>query len=312
MSSATPRIVLTGASGYIGRHLAITLKDAGYETVIISRHCPGDLPGVRCVQWDGRTLGDWAAEFEGAAAVINLAGRSVNCRYTPGNKAEIRESRVVTTTLVREALAATTSPPPVWLNAASATIYRDARDRPMDEATGELGHGFSVDVCQAWEKAFLDGDLPRTRRVALRMSMVFSPHGPVLEAFSRLVRMGLGGPQGDGGQSVSWIHATDLTRAVLHLIRASKLDGQVNVCSPNPLPNRDFMRALRQAHGVPFGFWNPAPVLAIGAVFLKTETELILKSRQVVPGRLLADGFTFNFPTWPEAARDLVKSGREK
>ena len=306
MSSSDPRIVLTGAGGYLGRYLAVALKAAGHEPVIISRHAPGDLPGMRCLQWDGLAQGAWAAEFEGAAAVINLAGRSVNCRYNRENRAEILQSRVVTTGLVGEAIAQSVAPPPVWLNAASATIYRDARDRPMDEVTGELGHGFSVDVCRAWEKALFAGELPATRRVALRLSMVFSPHGPVFEAFARLVRVGLGGPLGDGGQYVSWLHAADLTRAVLHLIRDSTLDGPVNVCSPSPLPNRDFMRALRDAHGVPFGLWTPAPALAIGAIFLKTETELILKSRRAVPSRLLAEGFTFQFPTWPEAAVDLV------
>jgi uncharacterized protein (TIGR01777 family) len=242
--------------------------------------------------------------------VVNLAGRSVNCRYNARNRQEIYDSRLDSTRAVGEAIAACETPPPVWLNASSATVYRHALDRPMDEATGEIGTGFSVDVCLKWEQALRDAPTPRTRKVALRTALVLGPgEGGVMEAFLRLVRLGLGGTMGRGDQFVSWVHVGDFLGALDFLIDR-QLEGAVNVAAPNPLTNREFMAALRRACRVPAGLPAAAWMLEIGAVFLGTETELILKSRRVVPGRLLAAGYQFRFPEAQEALHDLV-GGKE-
>jgi uncharacterized protein (TIGR01777 family) len=254
--------------------------------------------------------------------VINLAGRSVNCRYNERNRREILESRVGTTKLVGSAIAVAARPPDVWMNAATATIYRHALDRPMDEATGEFGGNelgatdtwnFSIDVAKAWEKAFFNTPAPGTRKLALRSAMTMSPdRGGVFDVLLGLVRHGLGGASGSGKQFVSWIHDHDFLAAVDFLIEHEAMEGAVNLASPQPLPNDEFMRELRRAWGMPVGLPAAEWMLEIGAFFLRTETELILKSRRVVPGRLLDAGFTFRFPKWPDAARDLVERWRKE
>jgi uncharacterized protein (TIGR01777 family) len=252
--------------------------------------------------------------------VINLAGRSVNCRYNPANRAEIMESRVHTTRLIGQAIAQASDPPALWMNASTATIYRHALDRDMDEGTGELGGNesgaptawnFSIDVARSWERALFDAATPRTRRIALRSAVVVSPDaGGAFDLLLRLVRYGLGGASGSGRQYVSWIHDADFVSAVEFLMARSELDGVVNVSSPQPLPNREFMRTLRQAWGTPIGLPATTWMLEVGALFLRTETELVLKSRRVVPGRLTEAGFQFRFPIWRDAARDLVTRWR--
>lgn len=289
------RVVLPGGSGFLGRNLAHRFANQAREVVILSRRVYPPEAGVRWVQWDGATLGAWRRELEGAAAVINLAGRSVNCRYDARHRREIYESRLRSTSVLGEAIAGCTSPPPVWINSSSATIYRDARDRPMDEATGEHGAGFSVDVCEQWERTFFDAPTPSTRRVALRSALVLGHGDGVMEAFERIVRLGLGGTLGRGDQMVSWVHVEDFVRAVEWLVE-HPLDGPVNCSSPNPLPNREFMGALRKAFRQPVGLPAAAWMLEIGAFFLRTETELLLKSRWVLPQRLLDAGFTFRYP----------------
>ncbi len=274
---------------------------------MLSRKAKAIGHGIRCIRWDGETLGEWARELEESLAVINLAGRSVNCRYNENNKRDIDESRLRSTRTVGEAIAACRTPPAVWLNSSSATIYRHALDHPMDEATGEIGHGFSVDVCRRWEKALNDAEAPRTRRVALRSAMVFGPgEGGVFEAFHNIVRCGLGGTLGRGDQFVSWIHIEDFARAVQWIVEHEALAGPVNVSSPNPVPNRDFMRIFRESShrriGLPASTW----MLKIGAFLLQTETELLLKSRRVVPGKLLNSGFQFRYPTWREALQNII------
>jgi uncharacterized protein (TIGR01777 family) len=254
--------------------------------------------------------------LEGSDVCINLAGRSVNCRYNAANRRLILESRVRSTRLLNGVLASLKHPPPLWINAGTATIYRHALDRVMDEATGELGGNepgapdtwnFSIDVAKAWEQAFFATPIPGVRKIAIRSAMTFSPdRGGVFDVFSSLVRRRLGGPQGPGTQFVSWIHEADFVRAIDLLIAREDFTGVVNLASPNPLPNREFMRALREAWGVHFGLPAPTWMLETGAILLRTETELVLKSRRVVPGRLLEAGFEFLFPEWPEAARQLV------
>jgi len=286
--------------------------------VVLSRR-PASAPWT-VVPWDGETLGDWRAAFEAADVVVNLAGRSVNCRYNVTNRREILESRIRSTRAVSEAIARCSRPPRIWMNASTATIYRHSFHRPMDERTGELGGNepdapntwrFSVEVAQAWEREFFAAPAPGTRKVALRSAMTMSPDpGGVFDVLLGLIRKGLGGANGSGRQFVSWIHDLDFVRAIDFLIEHEELDGVVNLASPNPLPNRDFMRALREAAGAPFGLPATEWMLEIGAVFLRTETELILKSRRVVPTRLLENGFDFRFPDWPDAARDLVTRRR--
>jgi uncharacterized protein (TIGR01777 family) len=258
-----------------------------------------------------------AAELEGSDVCINLAGRSVNCRYHAANRRKMIESRVKTTELVGRVIGSLQRPPRVWINASTGTIYRHALDRDMDEATGELGGNeagapetwnFSIDVAKAWEAAFFAAETPRTRKVAIRSAMTMSPdRGGVFDALSGLARSGLGGPQGPGTQFVSWIHQADFCRAVDWIIGREELSGVVNVSSPNPLPNREFMAALREAWGARFGLPLANWMVEVGAFFRRTESELILKSRRVIPGRLLDAGFSFLFPKWPDAARDLVR-----
>ena len=260
-------------------------------------------------------------ELDGADVVINLAGRSVNCRYTAANRREIIESRVQSTRVVGEAIARCARPPRVWLQASSATIYAHRYDAANDEQTGIIAGDepnepdtwrFSLDVVKSWEKALNDAETPRTRRVAMRTSMVMSPdRGGIFDVLLWLVRRRLGGWVGDGRQFVSWIHDRDYIAAVEFLIDRD-LSGPVNLAAPEPLPNADFMRTLRQAWGTRIGLPANRWMLEIGTWLLRTESELVLKSRRVVPGRLLEAGFTFQFPTWPEAARDLCRRWHEE
>ena len=271
--------------------------------------------------WDAKTVGAWAAELEGADAVVNLAGRVVNCRYNAANRREILDSRVDSTRAVGLAVRRAARPPRVWLQASTATIYAHRHDAANDEATGILGGvepgapetwRFSTDVATAWERALNEAECPQTRKAAMRTAMTMSPdRGGVFDVLLGLVRRGLGGASGDGRQYVSWIHDRDFVRAVAWLIEHDEIAGPVNLAAPNPLPNAEFMRALREAWGARFGLPASRWMLEVGAFFLGTETELVLKSRRVVPGRLSAAGFRFDFPTWPEAARDLCRRWRE-
>jgi hypothetical protein len=313
------KVVIPGGTGQVGSVLARAFQRDGHEVVVLSRN-PSAGPW-RAVAWDAETLGDWVAELEGADAVINLAGRSVNCRYNAANRKAIVDSRVKSTAAVGRAIAQATRPPKVWLQAGTATIYAHRYDAPNDEATGVLGGGdpdspdtwrFSIDVATAWERAANEAQTPQTRKVLLRSAMVMSPDPDgIFDTLLRLVRYGLGGTAGDGRQYISWIHDEDFVRAVSWLIEHEEMAGPVNLTAPEPLPNADFMRTLRQAWGTRIGLPATAWMLEIGAVFLRTETELVLKSRRVVPGRLLGSGFSFRFPRWREAAQDLCAKWRE-
>jgi uncharacterized protein (TIGR01777 family) len=313
------KIVLPGGTGQVGTLLARAFVADGHEVVVLSRN-PGKTPW-RVVGWDASTVGDWAAEIDGADFVINLAGRNVNCRYNAENRRLIKESRINSTRAVGEAIARAVRAPHVWLQASTATIYANRYDAPNDEATGILGGseesvpdtwGFSIDVAQSWERAANEIYAPRTRKVLLRSAMTMSPDpGGVFDVLLGLVRWGLGGASGDGRQYVSWIHYRDFIRAVYWLVEHPELAGPVNLAAPNPVPNDEFMRTLRAAWGIGFGLPAPKWMLEIGAFFLRTETELILKSRRVVPGRLQKSGFVFQFPTWAGAASDLCRRWRE-
>lgn len=306
--SKAPRLVLPGGAGYLGRRVAAHFAAQGWHVTILSRGAALNLgDGIAFQRWDGETLGPWAEAIDGAAAVINLAGRTVNCRYHERNRREIYDSRLRSTAVLGQAISQAAAPPAVWLNSASATIYRHAEDRPMDERTGELGTGFSVDVCRQWEATLDAADTPNTRKVALRSAMVFGTGADgVFGAFYNIVKLGLGGTLGPGTQYVSWIHEADFCAALEWLIARSQLAGAVNLASPHPLPNREFMRTLRQVADQPIGLPATRWMLEIGAFALRTETELLLKSRRVIPTRLLEDGFTFRYPVLEPAVREIL------
>jgi uncharacterized protein len=309
------KLIIPGGSGQVGTILARNFHRDGHEVVVLSRR-PSASPW-RVIHWDAQNLGDWVEEFRGADAIINLAGRSVNCRYGTKNRVEILESRVQSTRVVGKAIASVEPPPKVWLQASTATIYAHRYDAPNDERNGILGGNetrapdtwrFSIDVAKAWEAAVDDTPTPRTRKVMLRSAMIMSPErGGIFDTLLMLVRRGLGGKAADGQQYVSWIHEEDFIRAVSWLTEHDEVQGPINVASPNPLPNREFMRVLREASGIRFGLPATKWMLGLAAVFMRTETELILKSRRVIPGILLERGFSFRFPTWPEAAADLCQ-----
>jgi uncharacterized protein len=308
------KIVLFGGTGLCGTLLARHFRASGENVLIVARRGKAD------VLWDGRTLNLWTHAVDGADVWINLAGRSVNCRYHVGNRREILESRVETTRLIGRAWRQVQHPPRLWMNMSTATIYRHALDHAMDERNGELGGNesgtpstwnFSIDVAKRWEEAFFAQETPGTHKLALRSAMVMSPRqGSAFDVFSQLVRYGLGGVQGSGRQFVSWIHEQDFVRSVAYLIGNRGCDPIVNLASPQPVPNRDFMREIRRAWGVRIGLPTTKCMLELGAFFLRTETELILKSRQVVSRKLFDAGFQFDFPSWPVAAQDLVRRAK--
>ena len=276
---------------------------------MLSRRADVVIGGATVIEWDGRSLDRWIDAIDGAQVVLNLAGRSVNCRYNKSNRDEIMRSRVESTSVLGRAIARAKSPPKVWLNSATATIYRHAEDRPQDELSGEIGAGFSVNVALAWEKTFFDCVTPGVRKVALRSAMVMGRGaGGSFEVFRTLVRFGLGGRMGSGEQYVSWVHVEDFCRAIEFVIEGDDLDGPINIASPHPLRNVEFMNSLRKAAHVKIGLPAPKWMLEIGAVLLRTETELPLKSRFVVPTRLVGSGFVFKYSDWREAAANLINS----
>lgn len=307
------KVVIPGGSGQVGTLLARSFHSDGHDVVVLSRR-PAPQPW-RVVAWDGRTVGGWRRDIDGADVVINLCGQSVNCRYTSANRAAILESRVCSTHAVGEAIAAAAEPPRAWLQSSTATIYAHRFDAANDEWTGQLGGDepdapstwrFSIEVARAWEAAFQECSTAHTRKVLMRSAMTLSPdEGGVFDTLASLVRRGLGGRAGHGRQFMSWIHEYDFTAAVRWLIAHDDVTGAVNLAAPSPITNDEFMQALRDACGARFGLPAVQWMLEIGALFMRTETELILKSRRVVPGRLLEGGFRFQFPDWPEAAREL-------
>jgi uncharacterized protein len=316
------RVVLAGASGFIGRELAAAYRAEGASVHLIGRSGPHARWGQTAAITD---------LVDGADLVVNMAGKSVNCRYTAENRAEIVRSRVETTRELATAIADAENPPPLWINSSTATIYRHAEDRPQTESDGELGTGFYVEVAKAWEAAFFETPLPETRRVALRTAIVLGD-GSVMGPFSRLARFGLGGAQLDGHwfasaarraagtfhefrarggrQKFSWVHMDDVIGAIRFLERHDELDGVVNVSSPSPTDSVGFMRTLRTVLGAPIGIPAPRFVLEIGSAVIKTETELVLKSRWVLPERLLDAGYEFAYPELEPALRQIVGEKR--
>lgn len=312
------KIAIPGGTGQLGTVLARAFHRDGHDVLVLGR-TPRPAPW-RVERWDPDDVPHLAEKLDGAEVVINLAGRSVNCRYNTANRHEIIASRVQSVGAVGEAIARARRPPQVWLQASTATIYAHTFGPPHDEVSGMIGGSeldvpdtwrFSIDVATTWERAFEEIETPSTRKVILRSALTMNPdRGGIFDALLGLVRCGLGGTMGDGGQYVSWIHETDFIRALYFLIAREDISSVVNVCSPNPLPNRKFMEELRRAWGMPIGLPSPRWMLEIGALLRRTETELVLKSRRVVPGRLLREGFSFVHTEWSESCRELCERWR--
>jgi uncharacterized protein (TIGR01777 family) len=306
------RIIIAGGNGFIGRLLTDSLVSRNNDVVVLTRSSGPAARSIRQVGWDGRTFGEWARELDGARALINLTGRSVNCRYNERNRREILESRVDSTRVLGEAIARCNTPPPVWLNASTATIYKHTFDQPMDEATGIIGatreakDEFSIKVARAWEETLDNAPTPATRKIAMRTAMVFAASkGGAYRVLQGLTRWGLGGAVAGGCQFISWIHEADLCNSVQWLIDQDDFSGPVNLASPNPIPHREMMRIIRRECGVPFGLPATRRMLEFATFVHRTEAELIIKSRRVVPGRLLAAGFQFRFPRMEDAVREI-------
>lgn len=300
------KIVLAGGNGYLGRVLTAYYKDKAREVIILSRHRKPGEGNVRTVVWDARSRGKWAAELVNADILINLCGKNVSCRYTEENMREIFASRLQPTELLGEVIHDMLEPPKLWINASSATIYGHAEDRPQDEETGEIGDGFSVEVCRQWEAAFYKYDTPKTRRAVLRISMVLGRSDSVFPRLLNLVRFGLGGRQGNGQQYVSWVHEHDVARITEWLADYPEFSGAFNVTAPVPVKNDAFMKAIRTIYGMPVGLPAPEWLLNIGAAIIGTEPELILKSRWVVPKRLLQSGYEFSYENTAQAVRAIL------
>ena len=292
------KVVLAGGTGFVGKYFNEKFSSMGYEVKIISRQNGH-------IAWDNEAA--IIDAINDSEMLINLAGKSVDCRYNEQNKREIMASRVDTTRILGQSVLECDNPPSLWINSSTATIYRHAEDRPMTEETGDIGSGFSVDVATEWEKTFFDFELPATRKVALRLAIVLGEHGGVMTAFKNLVRFGLGGAQGSGDQKFSWIHIEDLFDITLFLRDNKEISGAINCSAPHPVTNRELMDNLRKTMNVKFGLPSPKWMLEFGAVFIKTETELILKSRWVIPDRLEKAGYKFTYRTIDKALQQILQ-----
>lgn len=293
------KVVLAGGTGFVGQYFEKRFTELDYDVKIISRQSPH-------ISWENEQ--EIIAALENADMLINLAGKSVDCRYNARNKREILKSRIETTNALGNALLACNNPPSVWFNASTATIYRHAEDKPMGEETGEIGSGFSVYVAKEWEGAFFAFDLPHTRQIALRIAIVLGDHGGVMGPLENLVKYGLGGAQGSGNQMFSWLHIEDLFNIVQFLESRDDLSGVFNCSSPYPITNRDLMKHLRKSMHAKVGLPSPKWLLEMGARFINTETELVLKSRWVIPERLEREGFTFKYEKIESALEQIIKS----
>ncbi|WP_245221970.1 TIGR01777 family oxidoreductase [Pedobacter kyungheensis] len=301
------KIVLAGGNGYLGQVLAKHFAPITNEIVILSRKAQPAKGNIKTIVWDGRTAGEWASALQNADLLVNLCGKNVNCRYTPKNKEEIIQSRLQPTALLGEVIHQMENPPKLWINITSATIYRHAEDRYQDEIHGEMGTGFSVEVCKAWENYFFESNTPKTRKIALRMGIVLGKTDSAFPRLLNLVKAGMGGKQGSGEQYVSWVHEQDAALSIAWLLQHEEINGIINCTAPNPVKNHVLMHQIRKTFGISFGLPAPAWLLAIGAKIIGTETELILKSRWVKPTVLLNGGFEFKYPTIECAVEDILK-----
>lgn len=302
------KIVLFAANGFIGESIIEYVKtnQKEYQIVAVSRKPMTQLPeGYKHVMWDGKTIGSWAKELEGADLVINLAGKSVNCRYTSKNKAAIFASRLDTTRIIGEAIQDCMEKPACWINIASATIYEHSLEHPNTEENGIIGKGFSVNVCKAWEKEFFAfKDIP-TKQILLRSTIVLGKSGGVYPVLKKLTRRGLGGKMGPGNQLISWIHIQDFCRALFYTAEKGQTGSIYNLGAPHPVRNYIFQKELRNSLGISYFINQAVWMLKLGAVLIGTETELILKSRYVLPEKLILENFQFEFPTIQSCLKNL-------
>jgi uncharacterized protein (TIGR01777 family) len=299
------KLIIAAGTGFLGQVLVNHFKDQFDEIVILTRGNSKKIDGIKYVNWNARTFSGWEKELENAAVLINMAGKSVDCRYTQKNKKEILLSRIESTKILNKAVLNCQNPPKHWLNSSTATIYRFSLDKQMDETDGEIGNDFSINVALSWEKAFFKTETPNTLKTALRTSIVLGKKGGAFIPLKKLAKIGFGGKQGKGNQFVSWIHEEDFANAVDFIIE-KEMTGAVNVVAPKPIPNSDFMKKLRKAVGFPFGIPMNILLLKIGSFFIRTEAELVLKSRNVIPKRLLENGFQFKFADIDETFKNLL------
>lgn len=300
------KIIIAAGTGFLGQVLINYFIEKYDEIVILTRGKSKIEGKIRFTNWDAKTFSGWENELENAAVLINLAGKSVDCRYTQANKREILLSRIESTKILNQAVLQCKNPPKHWLNSSTATIYRFSLNKKMDEVNGEIGNDFSMNVAQSWEKALFKTETPQTLKTALRTSIVLGKNGGAFIPLKRLAQFGFGGKQGKGNQQISWIHERDFARAVDFIIQ-KKITGVVNVVSPNPIANVDFMKILRKAVGQFVGIPTPFFLLKIGAFLIGTEPELVLKSRNVIPKKLLDNGFQFEYNTLENTFKNLLK-----
>jgi uncharacterized protein (TIGR01777 family) len=303
-----PIAVIFGANGFLGRYLSRHWARKGYEIVAIARHREGWSGDGMFLPWDGQSSGPWELALEGAAVVVNLSGRSVDCRYNAENRKEIFDSRIESTRAIARAIRQCQKAPALWMNASTATWYRHAEDGPQDEWRGEMGEGFSVGVARAWEETFFRETTPAaTRKIALRTGIVMAnERRSAFDVLARLTRWGLGGTQGTGNQRVSWIHMQDWLAALDFLVGNPLLDGVFNVTAPEACTNQHLQQSLREELAMPLGLPTPKPLVKLGAWFLRTEAELVLKSRWVRPMRLEEEGFRWRYRTASTMIADLL------
>jgi uncharacterized protein len=289
------KIVIAGGTGFLGTSLANHYSKQDTQVIILTRGKSKIKGGIQYESWDGKTIGSWIKVLDNSDVVINLNGKSVDCRYTKKNKSLIYSTRLESTNILGQAILQCNNPPKLWINSASATIYRHSVDKEMDEYNGEIGEGFSVDVCQKWEAAFNQFELNKTRKIILRTGIVLGKSGGPMKPLKMLAKLGFGGKQGSGEQYVSWLHEDDFVNIIDFIASNQDINGAYNITAPTPLPNSDFMKAIRQALKIRVGISMPRWLLELGAIIIGTETELILKSRRVVPTKLMEAGYHFKF-----------------
>jgi len=299
------KLIIAAGTGFLGQVLVNHFKNKFDEIVILTRGKSQAIDGIKYVNWNAKTFSGWEKELENATVLINLAGKSVDCRYTKENKKEILWSRIQSTRILNKAVLNCTNPPKHWLNSSTSTIYRFSLDKQMYEVNGEIGNDFSINVALSWEKAFYKTETPNTLKTALRTSIVLGKKGGAFIPLKTLAKTGFGGKQGKGNQFVSWIHEEDFANAIDFIVQ-KEMTGVINIVSPQPVCNADFMQKLRKTVGFPFGIPMNTFLLKIGSFIIRTEPELVLKSRNVIPKRLLENGFQFKFGNIDEAFRDLL------
>lgn len=300
------KLIIAAGTGFLGKALIEHFKDKFEEIVILTRGKSKTSNSIKYINWDAKTFSGWERELENADVLINLTGKSVDCRYTEKNKKEIYNSRIDSTIILNQAVLQCKNPPKHWLNSSTSTIYRFSLDKQMDEINGEIGDDFSMNIAKSWEKVFFEAQTPSTLKTALRTSIVLGKNAGAFIPLKTLTKLGFGGKQGNGNQFISWIHEEDFANAIEFIIQ-KEITGLINIVSPQPITNSDFMMKLRKAIRIPFGIPMNSFLLEIGSFFIRTETELVLKSRNVIPKKLMDNGFQFEFSNFEKALKNLLK-----